>query len=289
MSWWNSGSSPSSARVLRGPRVSATRPASLLVDPEKLRLYRAPEIEEDGHEANGHPVNGHDSPGDSDLAAHHVAADPEQLAADLERLAAVIDAARSEGYAEGHRRGLEEGATAVHAEIDESTRISEERRAADVASAASALLSAVERVEEARTQAVTVAEVDCAELSFKLTRSLLQRETQLSERPTVESIVRALALAPTNEAVTIRLNPDDISTLSGFDMSSLGRECTVIADELVEHAGCIVDVGPTRIDAQLGRALGRVRKVLLGMGHTHDHADPENGLPPVLVSAEAGG
>ena len=39
---------------------------------------------------------------------------------------------------------------------------------------------------------------------------------------------------------------------------------TVIADPAVEPGGCILEVGDSRIDAQLGSALDRVRAALLG-------------------------
>src|SRR5436190_815966 len=39
---------------------------------------------------------------------------------------------------------------------------------------------------------------------------------------------------------------------------------TVIADPAVEPGGCILEVGDSRIDAQLGSALDRVRAALMG-------------------------
>jgi flagellar assembly protein FliH len=39
---------------------------------------------------------------------------------------------------------------------------------------------------------------------------------------------------------------------------------TVIPDPAVEAGGCILEVGDSRIDAQLGSALDRVRAALLG-------------------------
>jgi len=274
MSWWNSGAHPTSARVLRGPRVSFTRPASLLVDPAKLRLHRASrDVEEVESEFDDLQQFGQQE-------MDHVApVDPEQQARDLEQLAYEIDTAKSAAFEEGYRNGVVDGRQSATAEFESTARLEQDRQSQDVASASAALLAAVERVEESRGEAAKVAEADCAELAFKLTRSLLGRELQLMENPAMESIHRALNLAPSNEAVLIRLNPADVAVLANFDMTQLGRECTIIADEAVEHGGSIVEVGPTTIDAQLGQALGRVRKALLGMGHPHSEHEPADSHP----------
>lgn len=271
MNWWSSEPPLASGRVLRGPRVSATRPATLLIDPEKLRRFQPPSPNGNG--------NGHEPPEETDQAEQpeeveepepQPAYDPVAEAAKLEQLAIEIEAVRQEGTDEGYKRGFADGREAYRSEIEEDTRRAEDERETRVHSAAVALLSAVERVEEARAEAVQVAERECAELAFKLTRALVGRETHLAENPTVDAIVRALNLAPTNEAVVIRLNPEDITTLSGFDMSRVGRECTIVPDTSIERSGCVVEAGATRIDAQMGRALGRVRKVLLGHHHGRD-------------------
>jgi flagellar assembly protein FliH len=289
--WWevSSSASPGSARVLRGPRVSAIRPASLLVDPEKLRRFAPRKAIANGN-GHVHPdldshLGGETGSQGEALSGSADQVDPAVEAARLEQLEAWVAEERAKAAEEAYERGLAEGKAAARAELEESNRLAEQRREGTVQSAAMALLRAVEQVEESRQEAVRVAEQECAELAFKLTRAIVAREMQLSENPTVDSIMRALELAPTNEAVVVRLNPDDIATLSGFDMSQVGRECTIVPDESVEHSGCVVEVGPTRIDAQLGRALGRVRKALLGLGHDHVHDLTEHGVSYSDVSA----
>ncbi len=266
MSWSNDAAHPAQARVLRGPRVSTSRPASLLVDPEQLRLYQKP----DNDAKSDFDTETSDEADGSDGQDVYVR-DPEQEARDLEELALTMDRIREESFSDGYDKGLADGKLMANEEFEVYKQQVEQARDQEISSAAKALLDAVERVEDARVEAVSVAERDCVELAFKLTRALLNRELQLMENPVVESIHRALALAPTNEAVLIRLNPNDITVLSEFDMSALGRECTIIEDSSVEHGGSIVEVGPTTVDSQLSHALGRVRKALLGMGHGHHH------------------
>ena len=270
MSWSNDASHPAQARVLRGPRVSSSRPASLLVDPEQLRLYQKPDESLDQLRGDGS-----DDTGQGDEEPGHYVRDPEEEARELEELSLRFDAIREESFHDGYEKGLIDGRIAAEEEFEKYKETVEERRNSEIASASKALLGAVERVEEARSEAVLVAERDCIDLAYKLTRALLNRELQLTESPVLDSITRALSLAPTNEAVLIKLNPSDISVLSGFDVTELGRECTIVEDPQVEHGGCVVQVGPTTIDSQLSHALGRVRKALLGMGHVH-HVNPED-------------
>jgi flagellar assembly protein FliH len=59
------------------------------------------------------------------------------------------------------------------------------------------------------------------------------------------------------------LHPDDASvTAAAVPAAALGREVLVVPDPTVERGGAIVDCDATRVDAQLGPALERVREVL---------------------------
>ncbi len=49
-------------------------------------------------------------------------------------------------------------------------------------------------------------------------------------------------------------------------MLGAGRDLTLVADPGVEPGGCILAVGDSRIDAQLGPALDRVRAALSAGG-----------------------
>jgi flagellar assembly protein FliH len=72
-----------------------------------------------------------------------------------------------------------------------------------------------------------------------------------------------------------RLHPSDAAVLAEAEAG-----VTIIADPAVEPGGCILEVGESRIDAQLGPALDRVRAALLGdrpVPHRSGGARPGSG------------
>ena len=68
--------------------------------------------------------------------------------------------------------------------------------------------------------------------------------------------------------LTLRVSPVDYEAVRElFDRSGTNeRGVTVISDNSVESSGVIVEVGATRIDAQISTAIARVRAVLSDMG-----------------------
>lgn len=192
--------------------------------------------------------------------------DPLQRAG-LDELSAVArQAARAEGYAVGWaqgRRAAEEAAqreaTAAAVERAELAKRSE-----------TAMLSALQALAAAADALEGRAVVPAAELSaavvegaFELAQTLLGRELTLTTEPGLDAIRRALVLLPENRPVTARLHPDDASvTRAALAAAELGREILVVADPSVEPGGAVVDCDATRVDAQLGPALERVREVL---------------------------
>ena len=162
----------------------------------------------------------------------------------------MIDQARREGYDEGYRAAVEETAAA-----EAAGRAAQLRRVAD------AIVDATAQIRETRHEAVTVAAGEAAQLAYEIAEAFLQRELTVG-RPVIDAVVRALALVPDEEDLTVRVNPSDPVTPE--EISGLLTDTTVkvVADPRVEAGGCVVQAGPCRIDAQLGTALERVRRVL---------------------------
>src|SRR5437773_1636371 len=98
-----------------------------------------------------------------------------------------------------------------------------------------------------------------ARTAVDLAAAVVGRELQLSASPGSDALARALALVPAGCAAVARLHPDDVASVG-----DLSGAVTVIADPAVEPGGCILEVGDSRIDAQLGSALDRVRAALMG-------------------------
>lgn len=160
-----------------------------------------------------------------------------------------------QGYDDGYRAGIAEGLAAGRAAAAAET-------AGAVARAEALCRSLAEATDELhRRQALELKGLEDAltRAAFDLASAVVGRELQLSSSPGADALARAMALVPAGCIATARLHPEDVASLG--DVSAA---ITVIADPAVEPGGCILEVGDSRIDAQLGSALDRVRAALLG-------------------------
>jgi flagellar assembly protein FliH len=98
---------------------------------------------------------------------------------------------------------------------------------------------------------------------FELTETLLGRELSRARTGGRDAVLRALDLVRGHGPVTARLHPDDIDTVGDLAVLVPGRSIELLADPSVEPAGCIVEAGAQRVDAQLGAAIERAKRVLL--------------------------
>lgn len=106
------------------------------------------------------------------------------------------------------------------------------------------------------------------ELALGLAEMVLQRELQLASDPGADAIRRAVAALPAARAasteVVARLHPADVESFVEDSGELLGgSELTILADPHVARGSCVLDAGPTRVDASAAAALARVRAVLL--------------------------
>jgi flagellar assembly protein FliH len=170
-----------------------------------------------------------------------------------------------QGYEDGYRAGVAEGLAAGRAAAAAET--------AETVSGAGALCRSLAEAAEdlRRRQALELEELEdtLARAAFDLAAAVVGRELQLSSSPGADALARALALVPAGCIAVARLHPGDVATLGAAAASSPGEGpeppgVTVIADPAVEPGGCILEVGDSRIDAQLGPALDRVRAALVG-------------------------
>ena len=183
------------------------------------------------------------------------------LEAELPGPAVAIDPAEQrrgydEGYAAGMAEGLAAGRAAAAAEsVAALSRL--EALGRSLAAAADELR---------RRQALELAGVEdaLARAAVDLASAIIGRELEVSASPGADALARALALVPAGCTAVARLHPSDAVSLEATPLPDAAGALTVIADPAVEPGGCILEVGDSRIDAQLGPALDRVRAALLG-------------------------
>jgi flagellar assembly protein FliH len=185
----------------------------------------------------------HTSPLEAELAAPAAPIDPAVAAAEEQR-----------GYDDGYRAGMAEGLAAGRAGM-----------AAESAAAAARLEGVIAALADAaadlrRRQGLELAGLEDAlsRTAVDLAAAIMGRELELSASPGADALARAMALVPAGVTATARLHPADAALVE--PQSGV----TIVPDPAIEPGGCILEVGDSRIDAQLGSALDRVRAALRG-------------------------
>lgn len=163
------------------------------------------------------------------------------------------EAAYEAGFGQGFADGFEEGRTLAAAEAAEA------RRRFDRALCAVAV--AARSLDERTAAEFSGLSRELAEVALSLAEAILARELATAASPGADALARALALAPSGATVVARLHPDDAAVLDG---AAVPAGVSVVPDAAVEPGGCLLDVGESRLDAQLGPALARARAALLG-------------------------
>jgi flagellar assembly protein FliH len=190
------------------------------------------------------------SPLDAELPGPSVAVDPAVAAAEEQR-----------GYEHGHRAGMAEGLAAGRAAAAAESAATVTRLEALGASLAEAA------ADLRRRQALELAGLEdaLARAAVDLASAVVGRELEVSASPGADALARALALVPAGSTAVARLHPADAAVVGGAPWGDhASGSLTMIPDPAVEPGGCILEVGESRIDAQLGPALDRVRAALLG-------------------------
>jgi flagellar assembly protein FliH len=160
-----------------------------------------------------------------------------------------------QGYDDGYQAGLAEGLAAG--------RAGAAAEAAEATARAEALCRSLGQAAHdlRRREALELKGLEdaLARAAFDLASAVVGRELQLSSSPGADALARALALVPAGCEATARLHPNDVASLG-----EVPGAVAVIPDPAIEPGGCILEVGDSRIDAQLGSALDRVRTALMG-------------------------
>ena len=191
--------------------------------------------------------------------------DPRVEAALADAVDRARNAARAQGYAEGYsqgRRAAEEELTAELSRRARQSRVEAGERAESFANALSALQAAGDRLSAAALRGWEPTADELARAAFVLTRELVGRELALAENPGLDAIARVLAQVPPDRPVVLRMHPATHAAVAQIPLSGEGRRVMIKADATIEVDGCVAECDATRIDAQIGPALRRLKAVL---------------------------
>jgi flagellar assembly protein FliH len=164
--------------------------------------------------------------------------------------------------AEAREQGRADAMAELAGTLDEHRRATD-----DMGSAARALLAALDQVGRADLDRIHEVERHVLSLAVELAGAIVGREIELDHTLVLTAVERALDLVPDRGPVVLRVHPADVATVrdavQGGADEGLGTHLTaavqVVADASVARAGAVADVGPLRVDAQIGAALARIR------------------------------
>ncbi len=163
-------------------------------------------------------------------------------AAARELIAAECEQARQLGYAEGQTRACEELA-AVAAPL-----------AALVAGSVVDHAESLRRLDE-----------ETLDLSLAIARAVVKHEVTLAPETALAVARAALDELSAGSVVTIRVHPDDDTTLR-TGASHLGlpaaTQVDVVADASIARGGCVIESGAGRVDATFDTQLARMEVLL---------------------------
>ena len=175
-------------------------------------------------------------------------------------------AARAQGYsagwAEGRRAAEQQGAELVR-ELTAGHVAEEGRREGEHRRALASLHQAAARLDAAVLEVCARVEARTSEVAAELTAVLLDAELRLAETPGLDAVRRALALAPGEPVVRIRLSPGDAADPALADLAGPVAHAAVITDPTLRPGDAVIETAEGVVDARVSAAMSRVREALL--------------------------
>ncbi|MEZ0493734.1 FliH/SctL family protein [Kineococcus sp. TBRC 1896] len=199
---------------------------------------------------------------------------------DTADLVQLRERARTEGYAAGWAAGMRQAAVRAEAEAEAqreaalvAARTDRDERRAARARAEEALLAAGDALRAEREPAIGALADTVLELALELAGAVLDREVQLMDSPVGEAVRRALAPLDAEKPVTVRVNPADLSALTGDALkgrhaSSDAELVSFLPDPAVQPGDAVARQGDTEVDAGLRASVSRALAALVGEGET---------------------
>ncbi len=186
-----------------------------------------------------------------------------------ELLAQVRAEAEAAGYAAGWAQGRREAQQAGRAQADRDAQAVEDVMAAQAVQVDRAIGGIVAAARELERRAIpTVLDIEntIADTALMVAEAVVGREVRTAAYPGRDALARALALAPEQRPVTVRLNPADRMSIGLSDGTTElvmdGHPITLLDDPSLRPGDAVATCDATTIDARLGPALERVREVL---------------------------
>ena len=183
-------------------------------------------------------------------------------------LAEATAAAHAAGFAAGWAQGQRDSEVhtqALHAQLEAEAQEVLAAQQQALRRAAAGLAAAAAALEREVVASATELEDQLLTSAFEIAQAVLGRELELASEPGRDALLRALALAPANRPVVVRVSPADHAALTaagGLPPEAMGRELTLVPDPQMRSGDALASCDATSIDARIATALDRVKAVL---------------------------
>ncbi|MDQ0613720.1 flagellar assembly protein FliH [Microbacterium sp. W4I4] len=171
--------------------------------------------------------------------------------------------ARQRGYADGHAEGFR---AAMAEAAETATRAEAERVDAqtiarlEVASAVSALDAAVDALRVRAEELTRLDEQRISARAIELAETILGEALADRELSATTALRRAVAAGGADPVAEVRMSTDDVRTLQRND--AVPAHVRVVADESLSAGESLAMLRHGFVDARIGQALDRARRVL---------------------------
>ncbi|WPL19740.1 flagellar assembly protein H [Thiorhodovibrio winogradskyi] len=205
-------------------------------------------------------------------------------------VAAIEEAAREAGYAAGFDQGMREGSERGQREAEQETQA---RAARELKAKVAALESIARELADPLSSAADEIEPELLTLVTTLAQRVIMAELD-SRGELVQGVLhQALAQLPARKAqVRVRVNPEDLAVVEAY-AEDQGENIRWLADAEVTRGGCLVESGPSRIDAsvetRIAQAVDAIWGELIRPPAQEEEAEPDDPLaqtPPSQPSSE---
>jgi len=173
--------------------------------------------------------------------------------------------ATTRGYAAGYAAGARAAAADAELAAQQLASLDEARAfeaRSSVLSALQALDSAAQRASLIARPVIADADAALAAAAIELAEALLGAELDNHESSARAALARALAVAPNDEVLVVRMNPADLE-LVGAETATL-TSAKLVGDPELQRGDAVLETPVGTIDARLSTAIERARTILRG-------------------------
>nr|WP_242518922.1 FliH/SctL family protein [Thiorhodovibrio winogradskyi] len=176
-------------------------------------------------------------------------------------VAAIEEAAREAGHAAGFEKGYQEGRERGQREAEQETQARADR---ELKASVAALESIAQELSDPLASAADDIEPELLTLVTTLAQRVIMAELD-SRAELVRGVLhQALEQLPARHAeVRVRVNPEDLAVVETY-AEDQGERIRWFADSEMTRGGCLVEAGPSRIDASVETRIAQAVDAIWG-------------------------